>query len=114
VHFTEEHHNMNGFADERTNEPIPLCSQMGDEGITDDELTAMALAADPTQPLSDEALPIGIYLAQLPSPLPQWYMPPAIARQHRWWWPVVIGVVAAFLIIDAFGLCSTYGPLVFA
>lgn len=102
---------MNGLGIE---EPKPWAPEMGDLDITDDELTAMALAADPNQPLGDDAVPIGVYLAQLPSPLPRWYMPPAMARQHRWWWPVVLGVVFAFLIIDAFGLCATYGPLVFA
>ena len=105
---------MTQLVDQLTDAPVSCASQTDGLGITDDELTAMALAADPSLPLDEDALPIGVYFAQLPSPLPQWYMPPAMARQHRWWWPIVLGVVAAFLIIDAFGLCSTYGPLVFA
>jgi hypothetical protein len=30
---------------------------------------------------------------------------------RRWKRPVVIAVVAAFLLIDAMGLCNTYGIL---
>lgn len=104
---------MDGMVHQEVERPN-LASEADEVVVTDDELTAMALAADPNQPLSNDALPIGVYFAQLPSPLPQWYMPPAMARHHRWWWPVVLGVAAAFLVIDAFGLCSTYGPLVFA
>jgi hypothetical protein len=41
-------------------------------------------------------------------------MPVATARHHRWWWPVVMTIVVAFLVVDAFGLCSTFGQLVVA
>jgi hypothetical protein len=39
-------------------------------------------------------------------------MPP-IARSggRRWKTPVVLAVVGAFLLIDAMGLCNTYGIL---
>ena len=44
--------------------------------------------------------------------LPLWYMPPVARRaKRRWAAPVVIAVVAAFLLIDAMGLCNTYGLL---
>jgi len=86
-----------------------------DELLSDEELTELALSSSPDGPLPDDAVPIEFYLAALPGPLPQWYMPPAMTRGvRRWRAPVIIAVVAAFLIIDAFGLCSTYGPLVFA
>jgi hypothetical protein len=85
------------------------------EVLSEDELTALALAVPVDAPLDDDAVPIGLYLSGLPGPLPDWYMPPAMTRGvKRWRAPVIIAVVAAFLIIDAFGLCSTYGPLVFA
>jgi hypothetical protein len=76
--------------------------------FTDDELTALALAADPDAPLSDDAVEV------LPlngtSALPGWYMPAAAIRlSARWQRPLIYAVIAAFLIIDAFGLCSTYG-----
>jgi hypothetical protein len=82
------------------------------ELLTDDELTALALAADPSTPLSDEAVPIGVHLAQFASALPQWYMPTAMGhRGGRLRTPVVVTVISAFLLIEALGLCNTYGTL---
>ena len=86
-----------------------------DQLPTDDELTALALAADPEAPLGDDAIPLSLHLAQFAGSLPQWYMPPAMARQGKWWrTPVVGAIVAAFLIIEGLGLCNTYGVLSFA
>jgi len=84
------------------------------ESLTEDELCELALSADPDAPVPDDAVPIDVFLAgAVPGPLllPTWYMPPALARGARWRVPVVLAIVAAFLIIEAFGLCSTYGPL---
>jgi hypothetical protein len=88
--------------------------------MDDEELTALALAADPHAPLDPDAVPCDVYLsqfrgglAQLP-PLPQWYMPTAMATGRRWWRPVVLVLVFGFLLVDAFGLCGTYGQLVLA
>jgi hypothetical protein len=81
-------------------------------GITDQELTELALAADPEEPLPEDAVPIGTYLSQIPSPLPLWYMPPVMrSGGRRWRTPVVLAVVSAFVLIDAMGLCNTYGIL---
>jgi hypothetical protein len=76
--------------------------------LTDEELTALALAADPNAPIADDATVItGISAV---STLPSWYMPAiALRRSGRWQRAVICTVVAAFLIIEAFGLCSTYG-----
>lgn len=83
--------------------------------LTDEELTALALAADPDAPLSAEAIPLSVHLAQYAGALPQWYMPPAMARiGQRWRMPVVVAIISAFLIIEALGLCNTYGQLGFA
>ena len=47
--------------------------------------------------------------------LPSWYMPAPMrgtssSRRQRW----LIGlIVASFLLIDAYGLCSTYGTITF-
>ena len=91
----------------------------GDDGITElditeEELTELALAADPAAPLPSDAVPIGVHLSQFAAaPLPLWYMP-AIARTsggRRWKLPVVLAVVSAFFLIDALGLCNTYGIL---
>jgi hypothetical protein len=88
----------------------------GDLGapLTDDELTQLALSADLTEPLGDDAVPMHVHLARFAAtPLPLWYMPPAMARSAgaRWRLPVVVAVVGAFLLIEALGLCNTYGTL---
>ncbi len=83
--------------------------------LSDEELTALALAADPDAPLGDDAVPLSVHLALFAGALPQWYMPPAMARaSHRWRLPVVLAIVSAFLLIEALGLCNTYGQLGFA
>jgi hypothetical protein len=93
---------------------VTVEKQGAGETLSDEELTALALAADPDAPLADDAVPIGIHLAQFGS-LPLWYMPPAMAGGgRRWKAPFVIAAVAAFLLIDAAGLCNTYGLLGFA
>jgi hypothetical protein len=79
--------------------------------IDDQDLTELALAADPERPLPADAVPIDIYLSQQ-APLPVWYMPPvARLRVGRWSRPIVFTVIAAFVLIDALGLCNTYGVL---
>jgi hypothetical protein len=87
-----------------------------DDDLTDDELTALALAADPDQPLDDTAVPLSPYATAPDGPLPMWYMPPAMSRAAVGGWrtPVVVAIVAAFLLINALGLCITYGQLVIA
>jgi hypothetical protein len=95
---------------------MPVGSRVDDVwaegGLSDEELTALALAADPQSPIDDDAVPIGVYLSFLPGPLPEWYMPVARGRGgKRWRIPVVTTVVVAFLVIDAFGLCNTFGFL---
>jgi hypothetical protein len=82
-------------------------------GFTEAELTELALAADPDAPMDEDAVPLSVYLNQLPGLLPTWYMPSPMARGgKRWRIPVVMVIVAAFVIIEAFGLCSTFGQLV--
>ena len=91
--------------------------QVLDQGVADDvpdeeELTALALAADPDAPLAADAVPIDHFLSQIPALLPQWYMPGAMARPgNRWRTAVVLAIVGAFLVIEALGLCSTFGQL---
>ncbi len=81
--------------------------------FTEDELTALALAADPAGPLDVDAVPLAQYLGEHAGLLPDWYMPTPMARTgKRWRIPVVVAIVAAFVIIEAFGLCSTFGQLV--
>jgi hypothetical protein len=78
--------------------------------ISDDELAALALAADPDEPLADDAVPLDVYLGQSAGPLPEWYMAPVSARRiRRGPQMVILVLIGAFLLIEAFGLCSTYG-----
>src|SRR5579863_7963689 len=82
--------------------------------FTDEELTALALAADPDQPLDPDAVPLADYLAESFGPLPEWYMAPVMARHSgRRRQAIILTVIGAFLLIEAFGLCSTYGQFPF-
>ena len=82
--------------------------------ISDEELTALALAADPDQPLDDSAVPIAVYLSNAYEPLPDWYMAPVMARHSgRRRRAVILSLIGSFLLIEAFGLCSTYGQFPF-
>lgn len=80
------------------------------------ELTDLALAADPDTEVGDDAVSLwqlaGWDEAQL---LPGWYMPsPMPGRSSSRWQRCVIGlIVASFLLINAYGLCSTYGTVGF-
>ena len=99
---------------ERTNDRHTAIEH--DDPLTDEELTALALADDPDAILDDpEAEPVSWSVLQLPSGLPGWYMPPVMARRGGpWRLPVVLVVVSAFVLIDALGLCNTYGVLSWA
>jgi hypothetical protein len=84
-----------------------------DGGFTDAELTALALAADPDSQPDEDAVPLTGYAGESAAALPEWYMPRVTARRgKRWRTPVVLAIVVAFLVIEAVGLCSTYGQLV--
>ena len=102
----------------RGSEPLPDSGEpktSGDTemGFTEAELTELAMAADPDAPIDDDAVPVSVYLGQASGLLPQWYMPSPMARSgKRWRLPVVLAIVAAFVAIEAFGLCSTFGQVV--
>ena len=86
-----------------------------DTVLTDDELSELALAADPDAGLADDAVPLSEFLgAGRPNTelLPDWYMPaPAGAGRllQGWRRRVVLLIVASFVLLNAYGLCSTYG-----
>jgi hypothetical protein len=94
-----------------------------DETITDEEdqeLARLALEADPDAHVADDAISlwevIGPDAGQL---LPDWYMPAPMGALHFSGWRRhlvrfnVVLIVAAFLSINAAGLCNTYGQLHF-
>ena len=83
-----------------------------DTAPSDEELDAMALAATPDAPLSDDAVPWYGNTNLQRGLLPDWYMPrPIAATRGRATKIVIVTVVVAFLVIDAFGLCITSGFL---
>jgi hypothetical protein len=83
-----------------------------DSAISDEELTALALAADPNTSLNDDAVAWGGIGVQPPGLLPSWYMPvPSYHLRGRLTRAVVITLIVGFLVIDAFGLCITSGFL---
>jgi hypothetical protein len=82
--------------------------------LTDEELAELALAADPAGGVADDAIPLSEYLGAGAGGelLPAWYMPaPAGAGRllEGWRRRVVLLIVASFVLINAVGLCSTYG-----
>jgi hypothetical protein len=92
---------------------------VSDAHVSDDELAALALAADPEPDVSADA--VSVWEVLEPSDdtqlLPEWYQPTAMRRSvllHGWRRRVVLVTIIAFVAIDAFGLCSTYGHIVFA
>jgi hypothetical protein len=87
-----------------------------DSSLTEEELTRLAMEADPDAPLSDDAIPLSLHLAQFAgAALPDWYMAPASsASGKRWRTPVVVAIVFAFVLIEALGLCNTFGQLTIA
>ncbi len=86
-----------------------------EDPVSDDELTALALAADPETPVGADAVSLwdlaGWNGEEL---LPAWYMPAPLRGSSSRWQRWVIGlVVASFLLINGHGLCSTYGHVAF-
>lgn len=86
----------------------------GDDGdgdlVDDDELTALALSADPDQPLDPGAVPLSFAAGTPVGLLPEWYMPalrsPVRGSARR---VLIGGLVLAFVVINGAGLCVTYG-----
>lgn len=83
--------------------------------IGDEELTALALAADPDIEVADDAVSLWeLTGTKADGPLPEWYMPAAAGRLLTGWRRVPpVLVVGSLLLINACGLCITYGKLAF-
>ncbi|HEY1222966.1 MAG TPA: hypothetical protein VGE75_05670 [Acidimicrobiales bacterium] len=82
-----------------------------DDPVSDEELTALALAANPHAPLDPDAVPWRAGMLQM-GLLPDWYMPrPIAAGRGRGTRIVICAVVVGFLVIGASGLCITSGFL---
>jgi hypothetical protein len=76
---------------------------------SDEELTALALAADPDPELDDDAVPFGDTDPHAFALLPSWYMPaPGLRRSHAKAF-VMAGFALALVVINIGGFCVTYG-----
>ncbi|MCU1354575.1 MAG: hypothetical protein JWM05_3784 [Acidimicrobiales bacterium] len=88
------------------------------EPFTDEELAELALGADPDQlPGDDDPCLWDVLGARSSTLLPEWYMPALVGAtplRAGWRRRVAILLVVAFLVINAYGLCSTYGHVVIA
>jgi hypothetical protein len=80
--------------------------------VSDAELTELALAADPDTPVPGDAVSLwDLEGAPAASLLPAWYMPAPMpgrtaTRRQR---ALIALIVASFLLINGYGMCSTYG-----
>jgi len=83
--------------------------------ISDEELAELALAAAPEPALTDDAVPIrGLDDDGSVDLLPSWYMPASTGHAEPGWRRrLALVVVGAILLINAAGLCVTYGPVTF-
>jgi hypothetical protein len=80
--------------------------------VTDEELTVLALAADGDLDPDADAVPIR--LDPTADLLPSWYMPASAGHAAPGWRRrVALLVVGAIVLINAAGLCVTYGPVTF-
>ena len=79
--------------------------------ISDEELTELALCAEPCDIASADAVSVREYLGiEGTGLLPDWYMPDAAGRPASWRTSLVLlAIVATFLFIEIMGLCSTFG-----
>ncbi len=90
--------------------------EMTDEAVlSDEELTAMALSADPHPVIDPRVAPWRHGADAVNGLLPDWYMPLPSGTRRGTGVKIAIGViVASFVVINALGLCITYGFLTVA
>ena len=83
------------------------------EQISDEELATLALAADPEAEPAEDAVSLWDLAPEDGEELlPSWYMPTPMAHTRLlqgWRRNVVLLLVASFILINAAGLCVTYG-----
>jgi hypothetical protein len=94
-------------------DPRLMADSLEHDVLSDEELTSLALAADPDAPLELDAVPWNFGFGS--NLLPEWYMPRPMARGRGRGTRIVVGsLVVGFLVIGAFGLCITSGFIQFA
>lgn len=93
---------------------------LGGAAWSDEELTALALAADPDlQPDADAPSVWELLGLNTRGDLPEWYMPVSVQGGSKmetrpWHRRASLLVIVSLLLINASGLCITYGHLVWA
>jgi hypothetical protein len=106
---------MSSLELERPTAQWTVPSELGEGDFTDDELAELALAADPDQKPDPDAVAMSDYMGESYGPLPDWYMPaPRVRGQSPLRTAIVLSIVVSLLLIEALGLCVTYGQLVAA
>ncbi|MBA3652566.1 MAG: hypothetical protein H0W70_00040 [Actinobacteria bacterium] len=82
--------------------------------ITDEELSAIALAATSEPPVPDDAVALWELLDAEAPLVSSWYMPAPAGHRRLTGWRrnLVLFLVGVFLLIEAVGLCSAYGAVV--
>jgi hypothetical protein len=96
----------------RSTESTSSDSTFDGEVPSDDELTALAMAADPYAPIGPDAQPWHFSQGFTRNLLPEWYMPIPMARgRGRGAQIAAVSVVVGMVVICAFGLCITSGFL---
>ena len=93
-------------------------AERDDGDFTDAELAVLASAADPDQEPDPDAVPLSELTLDRYGPppyglLPEWYMPaPMVRGQSTWRTAIALSIVVSLILIEALGLCVTYGQLV--
>lgn len=83
--------------------------------ISDEELTSLALAADPHPVIDPHVAPWRPMADAVTGLLPDWYMPIPSGSHRGTPSKVAIGIViVSFVVINALGLCITNGFLTIA
>ena len=78
--------------------------------LDDEELTALALAADPDQEIGPGAVPIDVCGSTTSGLLPEWYMPAPMSAGRSRARRVMLGLFGlSLVVINAAGLCVAYG-----
>ncbi len=80
-----------------------------DEIISDEELTALALAADPDAEIDVDAVPFVSTEGMGAGLLPDWYMPAPSLRRSPGRIAVLASFAIALFVINVGGVCVTYG-----
>jgi hypothetical protein len=96
-------------ADELDADELDADGSVIDE-ISDEELAALAMAADPDVQVDSDAVPLRSGDGMFPQLLPSWYMPvPASVGGGKARKLAVVAIIASLLLINGLGLCVTYG-----